>query len=244
VTHTLAWTRTWSALRAVMAVVILAAVIAQLSKSLGTAAADGRDVATVFANFFSFFTILSNVLAAIVLLWAALWLWTGRRTSAPSGDAKVEPTGLAVAMASVSTYMIITGIVYNALLRSIVLPQGSEPIFWSNEVLHLVAPLFLLADVFVGPARRSLPWSRLAVVIAFPIAWVVYTLVRGPLVINPASGVPYWYPYPFLDPNGAGGWPSVVLYVVLISVAFLVVGSFVIWWRRRTGLPRPAPTRT
>ncbi|MDW4574542.1 Pr6Pr family membrane protein [Microbacterium sp. M3] len=230
----------WSVARAVMALVILAAIIAQLAKSVGTAIELERDVATTIANFFSFFTILSNTLAGIVLLWAALWHLTRGR---PRG-ARIEPPGLALALACASTYMIVTGVVYNVLLRNIVLPQGSEPVWWSNEVLHLVGPLFLLADVLVGPLRRALPWRTLWAVVAFPIVWVVYTMVRGPLTTNPVSGDLFWYPYPFLNPNNDGGWPSVIAYVVGIAVAILAVAAFVVWWGRRRGLvPDAEPPR-
>ncbi|MBW9092541.1 Pr6Pr family membrane protein [Microbacterium jejuense] len=211
-----------------MAALIVAAIVAQLAKSVGTSIGLGRDVGTTIANFFSFFTILSNASAAVVLLVAAIWFWTRGR------DADREPTGLAVALAAVSTYMIITGIVYNTLLRNVVLPQGSEPVWWSNEVMHLIAPLFLLADVFFGPLRRALPWRSLWWIVAFPIVWVVYTMVRGPLVTNPVSGDPFWYPYPFLNPNNPGGWPSVILYVIGIAIAIVAVASFVVWWGRRS----------
>ena len=235
--------RVWSVARAVMALIMLAAIIAQLAASMARATELDRDVATTFANFFSFFTILSNLLAAIVLLWAAVWYWTrGRRADA-------EPTSLAVALASVSTYMIITGIVYNLLLRNVVLPQGSEPIPWSNEVLHLVAPLFLLADVLVAPLRRRISWRSLWAVVAFPILWVIYTMIRGPLTTNPVSGEPFWYPYPFLNPNNPGGWMSVIVYMIGIAVAIVGVGALVVWWGRRakaavesTAVPADAPT--
>ena len=219
----------WTVLRLAMAAVMVAAISAQLAKSIGTATELGRDVTTTIANFFSFYTILSNALAAIVLIWAALWYFArGRRALA-------EPPALALALASVSTYMIITGIVYNALLRFITLPQGSAPIPWSNEVLHLVGPLFLLADIFFGPLRRALPWRSLWAVVAFPILWVAYTMVRGPLITNPVSRDPFWYPYPFLNPNNPGGWPSVIVYVIGIAVAIVAVGAFVVWWGRRSG---------
>ena len=219
----------WTILRLAMAAVTATAISAQLTKSIGTAVELGRDVGTTIANFFSFFTILSNASAAIVLAWIALWyLLKGRNRDA-------EPTGLAVALACVSTYMIITGIVYNTLLRNIELPQGSAPIPWSNEVLHLIGPIFLLVDVFVGPLRRALPWRSLWAVVAFPILWVVYTMIRGPLVVNPVSGDPFWYPYPFLNPNNPGGWPSVIVYVIGIAAAIVAVGAFVVWWGRRRG---------
>jgi hypothetical protein len=228
----------WTAARAVMAIAIIAAIVAQLSKSVGTAAGLGRDVPTTIANFFSFFTILSNASAAAVLLWAAVWFVSRARSAS-----RVEPTGLAIALASVSTYMIITGIVYNLLLRGITLPQGSEPIPWSNEVLHLIGPVFLLADVLLGPCRRALPWRALWAIVAFPVAWVAYTMIRGGLVVNPVTGDPFWYPYPFLNPNAPGGWPSVILYVIGIALAIVAVGAFVVWWGRRVGAvdePQPA----
>ncbi|WP_225221558.1 Pr6Pr family membrane protein [Microbacterium gallinarum] len=227
-----AWAQTWSVMRLAMAALIIAAVLAQLAKSLSTAAELGRDVGTTLANFFSFFTILSNTLAAVVLVWAALWFFTRGR------HANAEPPALALALACVTTYMIITGVVYNLLLRQIVLDQGSAPIPWSNEVLHLIGPLFLLADLFVGPLRRALPWRAVWAIIAFPILWVLYTMLRGPLVTNPVTGDPYWYPYPFLNPNGTGGWPTVVFWIVVISIAFLVFASLIVWWGRRVGAER------
>jgi hypothetical protein len=228
-TRTRGWATVWTVLRLAMAALIGTAISAQLAKSIGTATELGRDVPTTIANFFSFFTILSNAAAAIVLAWIALWyVFKGRRQ-----ETDAEPPGLALALACVSTYMIITGIVYNSLLRGIELPQGSAPIPWSNEVLHLIGPIFLLLDVFLGPLRRSLPWRSLWAVVAFPIVWVVYTMIRGPLITNPVSRDPLWYPYPFLNPNNPGGWLSVGLYVIGIAAAIIAVGAFVVWWGRR-----------
>lgn len=230
--QTKAWARTWSVMRLTMAALIVAAVVAQLTASLTTAADLGRDVGTTLVNFFSFFTILSNTLTSLVLAWAGVWFFARGR------HAVAEPPALALALACVTTYMIITGLVYNSLLRGIELPQGSEPIPWSNEVLHLIGPLFLLADLFVGPMRRALPWRAIWGVVAFPILWVVYTMLRGPLVTNPVSGDPFWYPYPFLNPNNEGGWGAVIFWIVVIALTFLVVASLVVWWGRRVGAER------
>ncbi len=229
-------TTVWSLLRLAMAVVIIAAVVTQLAASLTrTAEADG-DVATVFANFFSFFTILSNVIAAVVLATAGTTAFVrpGRERSS---------LGLSAALAGATTYMVITGIVYNALLRGITLPQGSEPVPWSNEVLHLVGPLFLLVDLLVGIRRRALHWRVVGVVVAFPLLWTAYTLIRGPLVTNPTTGEPFWYPYPFLNPNNPGGWGMVIGYVVGIAVAFIVVGLVTVWVTRRRAEAPPVLSR-
>ncbi|OAZ44664.1 hypothetical protein CBF90_01310 [Microbacterium sp. AISO3] len=217
-----------------MAVVILAAVITQLTVSLTRTAETGGDVATVFANFFSFFTILSNVIAAVVLATA------GARALMRPAEA-AGSLGLSAALTCATAYMVITGIVYNALLRGITLPQGSEPVPWSNEVLHLIGPIFLVLDLLIGTRRRALRWQVVWVVVAFPLLWVAYTLVRGPLVTNPTTGEPYWYPYPFLNPNGPGGWGSVTAYVVVIAIGFVAVGFGAVWVTRRRG--RAVPTK-
>lgn len=208
-----------------------AAIIAQLSRTLGNAAesatAWGGHLPTVAVNFFSFFTVLSNLVAAVMLAVAVVWAWTTGR------DATREPRWLAVALACVATYMITTGIVYNLLLRGVELPQGST-VLWSNEVLHVIIPLFLLADVILAPKRRMLTWPTLAAIAVFPIVWGVYTLVRANLITAPSTGDPYWYPYPFLNPHiTPGGYLGVAGYIVGIAVAIIAVGAGVIWWSRR-----------
>jgi hypothetical protein len=223
--RTSGWAHTWSALRVLMALAIIVCMSAQLTKSVTTAATDGKDVPTTIANFFSFFTILSNVSAVIGLLWAAIWFWTRARR-----DGRKEPRGLATFLACSATYMIITGLVYNLLLRGITLPQGSQPIPWSNETLHVVGPIFLLLDVFLGPRRRALPWRSIVEILVFPLVWTAYTLIRGPLTTNPATGEPFWYPYPFLNPNNfSNGYVTVSLYVVAIAIAFALVAAGVVW---------------
>lgn len=218
--------RVWPILRLTTAMLIVAAVIAQAARTVGNAAAAGQDVATTTANFFSFFTIQSNILTAAVFVWAAVWALTR------GGDARTEPRWMATALACVTTYMLITGIVYNILLRGIPQPPGAV-VEWSNTVLHVVAPAFLLVDLVIAPRRRPLPWRVVAEVLAFPVAWIVYTLVRGPLVTAPGSGEGWWYPYPFLDPhNFANGYGTVSVYIAGIAVAIIAVAWAGVWTGR------------
>lgn len=234
--RTRTWPTVWSVLRLIAAALMMSAVVTQFVTTVRTAIANDRDVTTTIANFFSFFTILSNVIAAAVLTWAAAASLSGRRERSAS-------LPLSVALACGTTYMIITGVVYNALLRGITLPQGSEPVPWSNEVLHLIGPTFLLLDLVIGTPRRSVRWRALLVIVSFPLLWTAYTLIRGPLVTNPTTGQPFWYPYPFLNPNNPGGWGMVIGYVVAIAVAFIVVGSFTVWVTRRRSAERRRPMR-
>jgi hypothetical protein len=224
----------YAVVRLLGALLGLAAIIAQLMQTVGNAirseTAYGGDVPTVVANFLSFFTIQSNILAVVTLTLGAVWAWTRGR------DAEAEPRWFAVLLACVTTYMIVTGIVYNLLLRGVELPQGTT-VPWSNEVLHVVIPVFLLLDLIVAPKRRALPWASVGVIVVYPIVWVIYTLARGPLITAPATGAAYWYPYPFLDPNNLNlapsGYAGVAVYVVGIAVAIVAVGFLVVWVGRR-----------
>ncbi len=222
------WSTGWNVLRLVGALLIVAAIVAQASRTVGGAVDGHRDVATTVVNFFSFFTVLSNAGSVVVLAIAGIRGLTARGRSA------AEPYGLAVALACVATYMTVTGIVYNLLLRGIALPQG-QTVPWSNEVLHVVGPLLLVADVFLGPRPRQLPWRAVLYVLVFPLAWVAYTLIRGPLVTNPLTDAAWWYPYPFLDPHQMGGYGGVVPYVIGIAVALSAVAAGVVAVRRRRG---------
>lgn len=212
--------------RAMMAIAIMAALATQFATTVTGAAAGGRDVATTVVNFFSFFTVLSNVLAVVVLV-AAAWMTARDRRAAE------ESAGLAFALAAAATYLIVTGVVYNLLLRGVELPQG-HTVPWSNEVLHVVAPLFLLVDVLAGPRRRPLGWGTIAGILVFPLIWTGYTLIRGPRITSPLTGDPWWYPYPFLDPHLVpGGYLGVAGYVAAIAAAIGAVATFVVWWGRR-----------
>ncbi len=231
--------RWWPYARLAASVLTLAAVVAQLSRTIGNALNAstewGGHIPTVAANFLSFFTIESNLIAAAALAVAGVWALTRGR------DAAVEPRWLAVLLMCASSYMIVTGIVYNVLLRGVELPQGVT-VLWANEVLHVVTPLFLLADVLLAPRRRALPWSAVPIAAIYPVVWAVYTLVRGELILAPATGNAWWYPYPFLDPHSLpGGYAGVAGYIVAIAAIIVAVSAFVVWIGRRRAAPAPSP---
>lgn len=211
--------------RVLVAGAIVAAVVAQLNTSIGNWIAGGVTNLTLsVANFFSFFTVESNIASVVVLLIGAALVVTRK------GD---DPQWFTILRATIVTYMVVTGIVYNLLLRNIELPLGTT-VPWSNEILHLVAPLWMLVDWLFAPGRSELAWRTIWTIVIFPIAWVFYTLIRGPFTPNEMLGEPYWYPYPFLNPNlSANGYLSVSFYVVLIAVVIGVTAAGVIWVSKR-----------
>jgi len=210
--------------RLVGAVLIIAAVIAQLQRSLQNWSDAGvTSIGTQITNFFSFFTIDSNLLSLVAFAAGAVVLILGRRDSAR----------WTVFRACVTAYMATTGIVYNTLLRGIELPQG-QTVAWSNEVLHVVAPLLVVIDWLLAPGRNRLEWKHIGVIVSFPLVWTVYTMIRGPLVVDDYNHHDFWYPYPFLNPNTAPeGYVSVFFYMVLIAAVIGGVGAAAIWVTRR-----------
>ncbi|MBN9176822.1 MAG: Pr6Pr family membrane protein [Microbacterium sp.] len=229
--------RLWSLLRLAVAALIVAAIVAQLIRSTTNSIEKGWPVAPTIIDFFSFFTILSNALAVVVLLIGGILMLRGTGGEGAAGKSAVESRGFATVLVCVSTYMIITGIVYNLLLRNIPLPQGAT-VPWSNEILHVWAPIFLLLDVLLAPRRRALGWSALGAVVVFPLVWLAYTLIRGPLLHDFRTGNAWWYPYPFLNPNvQPWGYGGVALYSIGIAIAIVAVGAFTVWVGRRRGIP-------
>jgi hypothetical protein len=61
--------------------------------------------------------------------------------------------------------------------------------------------------------------------LAFPLAYLGYSLVRG-LAVD-------WYPYPFLDPDESGGYAGVAGYSLDVLAAFVAVGLLLQWWAMR-----------
>lgn len=214
------------ALRLLGAAAITAAIVGQLVTSIGfwEQTGVGDRTANLFVNFFSFFTIDSNVGTVVVFLVGAVLLLRG------GGE---DPHWFAVLRGSVTSYMAVTGIVYNMLLRGINVSEGSV-LPWSNEVLHVVGPLLMVIDWLFAPGRSRLEWKTIGTIVIFPLVWAVYTMIRGPLAYNDIAGEPTWYPYPFLNPaNSSVGYVSVAFYVLLIAAIIGLVGAGVIWVSRR-----------
>lgn len=214
---------TIAVVRVLVAVLGVAAIVAQLERSIQNWNATGLSVPFGVTNFFSFFTIDSNVATIVVLLIGAAFVFAK----------KDDPHWYTIFRAIVVTYMFVTGVVYNLLLRGVELPQGST-VGWSNEVLHVVACAYIVLDWFIAPGRVPLNWRSLRAIVVFPLAWVAYTMVRAPFTVSETLNHKAFYPYPFLDPALAHeGWFSVAFYIVLIAGVVLGAGAGVIWVSRR-----------
>lgn len=218
----------WSWMRLTAGAVGISGIAAGYIVNVDRATRQGADLAVVLANYFGMFTIVSTILGVTALGAAATWSRLHPRASR-------EPLGIALALGVVTGPILLLGIVYNALLRGApsALALGDSAGIamldgYAVEVLHVVLPLYFLADLVFATRRRGLPWWSLAVIVGYPVLWLLHTMVRGEFVPDPFGSTAWWYPYPFLDPHGSGGWGSVIGYIAAIFAGFAGIGAGIV----------------
>ena len=201
------WVRAY---RLVAAAATLFAIAFQLDKS--------RDKGFSVANFFSFFTIESNIFAAVVLLIGAL------------AGTRYGPTlRWDLIRGAATLYMATTGVVYGLLLAGYQEAlQTTTP--WVDTVVHRFMPLVLVIDWLIVPPANKLTMRQALVWLIYPIAYCVYSLIRGPIVD--------WYPYPFLDPDESGGYAGVAAYCVGIAAGVVLFSWTIVLVSRHVRLTR------
>jgi hypothetical protein len=174
-------------------------------------------------NFFSYFTILSNILIALVTSATALI------PRFAIGRILMRPGVATAAM----LYIAITGLTYFFVLRHLWQPQGLQ--FWVDAVQHYVVPVLFLAFWFFAVIKGRLSLDVVPKILIFPLAFAAYTLIRGPFA--------NWYPYPFLDAGklGYGAVAANIFFLVaaFAALAFLLVGIDRLIGRVRNAAPAP-----
>ena len=192
---------------AVMAILGWGALAIQLELVLFARWESGASLVGGLVSYFSYFTIITNTLAAIVLTYAA--------DTRPSRCRAffLQPwvaSGIAVSI-------IVVGAAYSLLLRQLWQPEGLQ--WLANEVLHDVMPvLYALYWWFYVP-KGVLRWSHVGLWMLYPLVYFAYILLRGHLL-----GV---YPYPFVDVEKLGYAQTFInasgILAGFVAVALLVV---------------------
>lgn len=171
--------------------------------AIGYDLAAGPGVSDV--DYFSYFTVLSNLFAAALLLHGAL---------RPKRESSITVNSLRGAAV---VYILTTGIVYLLLL------SGHAPAYpWANAILHYLMPVAVTLDWLLDPPRVRLRPSRTVVLwMAFPVLYVLYTLARGAIV--------GWYPYFFVNPHRAGGYLLVAGDCLAVGIGIIALIAVTTW---------------
>ena len=155
-------------------------------------------------DWFTYFTLWSNILVAIIMTMLAV---RPRRDSFWFRVFRLDSVLM----------IVVTGIIYNAVLAASAKNQGLE--VWTNFFLHVLTPLVtFLVWVIAGP-RGWISWRTIGAALILPIVWLVFALIRGAFI-----GA---YPYGFLD-VATYGYGAVLTNVAGI-VVFAIVLCLIFW---------------
>ncbi len=210
-----------------IAVIVFAALVVQIvlvftgGQDVNSTQPQGnQSLGEKFVNLFSYFTIQSNLFVLGTSTALALnihrdgRLWRVLRMDAMLG-------------------IIITGIVYDFVLAALVHPTG-----WALAAtigFHYISPWATLIGWLIFGPRPRMGWKTMALAFIWPIAWLLYTFIRGAL-----TG---WYPYPFLDVDLIGFADSVRNSAVILLVAIGIAAVLVALDKRMPALVREPAVR-
>ena len=170
-------------------------------------------------EYFSYFTIQTSLIAVITLSVSGWFSWTGRK----------ETRVLNVVRLSTVTFTVVVTLVYNLLLRGLADDPKDGGYVWPvlpNEILHVWAAIFMLIDWMLSSRRINLRIRTIFWVLVFPLAWLIYSVIRG-LIVN-------WWPYWFINPNEPAGITGMLTYILAIMLFLLTVAIALLGLQRIT----------
>ncbi|MBN9081097.1 MAG: hypothetical protein BGP04_22725 [Rhizobiales bacterium 62-17] len=162
-----------------------------------------------------FFTVIANLLVAIVFTILAL-------------SGRVAPSLLGC----ITLAILFVGVIYTLLLRGLIELSGGAR--WADLLLHhvtpVLVPLFWLVFARKGGLRSVDPWLWALL----PLVYFIYAIARAALDGR--------YPYPFMD-VATIGWAQTAINAAVMALGF-VVGGYVFygldrWMSRRTVAATP-----
>ncbi|KPC53790.1 MULTISPECIES: Pr6Pr family membrane protein [Pseudomonas syringae group] len=179
--------------------------------------ADHASLLGGLVRFLSFFTVLTNTLAAVALSCAL----TARQSAGHRFFRHpVVCGGIAVSIALV-------GIAYNILLRHLWHPQGWQRV--ADELLHDIMPLAFVLYWWLYVPKGALRLRHVPLWAIYPIIYFAYVLLRGHMLGD--------YLYPFID-VGTIGFPKAFINALGVLLGFLLVALLLLgvdrWAARRT----------
>jgi hypothetical protein len=158
-------------------------------------------------NFFSFFTVLTNTLAVVVLSYAVI-----------QRDSAAKRFFLRPAISSgIAVSILVVGLAYSLLLRHLWQPEGFQLL--ADELLHDVMPVLFLIYWWRCVPKGALRFKHIGAWVIYPLVYFAYALLRGDLLGQ--------YQYPFID-VGTLGYPQVFVNAGGILAGFVLIALAVV----------------
>jgi hypothetical protein len=168
--------------------------------------------AEVIVRYFSYFTITTNLLVAITCTTLLI---------NPVLDSSYFFSRQGV-LAAVTVYILIVGIIYNVILRSLWNPQGLQ--WMVDELLHSAIPLLFFGFWIIFAPKDELLWKDIWSWLIYPFVYLLFILIRG--------NISNFYPYPFINVRVLGlnkflaNSMGITLAFILVSLFMVTLGKF------------------
>ena len=137
------------------------------------------DLFATIIRFFSFMTILSNILTALV------YILPLAAVNSKAGKFFAKPK----TQSAVLVYIVVVCLGYHFLLAKIWKPEGLQ--YLVDKSLHYFVPVIYLLFYLIFVKKGTLAYNNIFKWLIFPAIYLVYAIIRGLFTGN--------YPYPFLD---------------------------------------------
>jgi len=157
-------------------------------------------------RYFSFFTVLTNILVAVCFTFLLLKKELGSFFTKPS------------TLTATAVYITVVAIIYNLILRFTWEPKGLQLVV--DELLHAIVPLLFVVYWLMYVPKDSLKWRDTFSWLIYPFIYLMFILFRGSV-----SG---FYPYPFVDVVKYG-YETVFVNCFYVMLVFLGLSLLSIW---------------
>ncbi|MCJ7935495.1 MAG: Pr6Pr family membrane protein [Chryseobacterium sp.] len=155
-------------------------------------------------RFFSFFTILTNLIIALYFTFNII----------ENNSSQFARSGT---LTAITVYILIVGLVYQIVLRQTWNPVGLQKV--TDELLHSIIPLFVIIYWYLYENKKGLHYRMILSWAVYPLLYLIYILIRGSF-----SG---FYPYPFMNVAELG-WAKVLANAFLILIFFIGLSALLI----------------
>ena len=161
----------------------------------------------IIVRYFSYFTVTTNLLVAITC--TALLI---NPVCGPGYFFSQQGT-----LTAITVYILIVGIIYNLILRSLWNPQGLQWVV--DEMLHSAIPLLVFGFWIIFAPKDELLWKDIWSWLIYPIVYMLFILIRG--------STSNFYPYPFINIKVLG-LNKVLANSMGIALAFILVSLLMV----------------
>lgn len=184
------------------------ALISELYLTLSDSVHSGRGFLYGISDYFSYFTMLTNILCAFIFT-----AYSRKASDKSAIELLKNPVLLTVAEISILG----VSIIYHVMLRNLWSPTGLQA--FSTNVLHYFTPICFSVLYINVYTHYRLSWKSLYAMVIYPSAYGLFILARGAVTSE--------YPYPFVDVNKVGYF-QVSIFLVSMLILFVITASLFI----------------